>query len=210
MAKIYRPVETPQSDSEMERPVETVLKPSRKSNRPLLIGACGVVVMLLAVRAAIMPTGKGWSNADVVATLLVLVGLIELAAGAAREEGKLPAMFAGAISLIAGILLAAEPGASLVRVTYLIIAWLGIRSIILFGAGLLANGFVQGWTILSAATDLVLAIMVLTGLAAAAVPIILFGPTSAVIGSFTLVLAISFAATGAYLLGVAYALKRHI
>jgi uncharacterized membrane protein HdeD (DUF308 family) len=83
-------------------------------------------------------------DADVVATLLVLVGIIELGAGAAREEGKGLAMLAAGISLLAGVLLAAEPGASLVRVTYLIIAWLVLRSVILFGAGLLANGFVQG------------------------------------------------------------------
>jgi len=106
------------------------------------------------------------------------------------------------------VLIAAEPGASLVRVTYLIIAWLGVRSFILFVSGLLSNGFIQGWTILSAVTDLILAVMILTGLAAAAFPIAIFGPTSAVIGSFTGVLALSFMATGAYLVGVAFAIQR--
>lgn len=190
--------------------METVLNTSRRSNRALLIGGCGIAIIVLAIRAAIMPTGKGWSNGDLVATLLVLVGLIELAAGAARAKGKWLAMLAGGVTLLAGVLLAAEPSAPLVRVSYLIIAWLGIRSFILFSAGLLANGFVQGWTILSAATDLILAIMVLTGLAAAAVPMVIFGPTTEVIGSFTLVLALSFVATGAYLLGVAYAIQRRI
>jgi hypothetical protein len=194
----------------MERFVETAAKSSPRSNRALLIGGCGIAIMLLAVRAAFMPTGKGWSDADVVATLLVLAGLIELAAGAAREKGRALAMLAGGVSLIAGVLLAAEPGAPLVRVTYLIIAWLGGRSFILFVSGLLSSGFVQGWTILSAATDLILAIMILTGLAAAAFPIAIFGPTSAVIGSFAGVLALSFVATGAYLAGVAFATRRQM
>ena len=188
--------------------METAVKSSPKSNRALLIGGCGIAILLLAVRAALMPTGKGWSDADLVATLLVLVGLIELAAGAARKKGMALAMSAGGMSLIAGVLIAAEPGASLVRVTYLIIAWLGVRSFILFVSGLLSNGFIQGWTILSAVTDLILAVMILTGLAAAAFPIAIFGPTSAVIGSFTGVLALSFVATGAYLVGVAFAIQR--
>jgi hypothetical protein len=188
--------------------VETAAKSSPRSNRALLIGGCGIAILLLAARAALMPTGKGWSDADVVATLLVLAGLIELAAGAVREKGRVLAMSAGGISLIAGVLLAAEPGAPLVRVTYLVIAWLGVRSFILFVSGLISNGFVQGWTILSAATDLILAIMILTGLAAAAFPIAIFGPTSAVIGSFAGVLALSFVATGAYLVGVAISIRR--
>lgn len=190
--------------------MESAAKSSQKLSRALLIGGCGIAIMLLAVRAALMPAGKGWSDSDVVATLLVLAGLIELAAGAAREKGRALAMLAGGVSLVAGVLLAAEPGAQLVRVTYLIIAWLGGRSFILFVSGLLSNGFVQGWTILSAATDLILAIMILTGLAAAAFPIAIFGPTSAVIGSFAGVLALSFVATGAYLVGVAFAIRRRM
>ncbi|MCF2514528.1 hypothetical protein LVY65_05535 [Sphingomonas sp. G124] len=194
----------------MEEPVETVLKPTQRSNRALFIGGGGVAIILLAARAAFMPTDKGWSDADLVATLLVFAGLIELAAGAARDKAKVLAMLAGAISLTAGLMLAAEPSASLVRVTYLIIAWLGLRSLVLFSSGLLANGFVQGWTILSAATDLILAIMILTGLAAAAAPIAFFGPTTAVISSFVWVLALSFVATGTYLIGVAYAVQRRL
>jgi hypothetical protein len=90
-----------------------------------------------------------------------------------------------------------------VPAVYVIIGWLGVRSLVLAASGLLARRSLRAWTLLSAATDFVLALIVLIGLSAATFAVALFGPTPLVISSFAWVLALSFVVTGTYLLEVA-------
>ena len=60
-----------------------------------------------------------------------------------------------------------------------------------------------GWFSLAAATDFLLAVLLLTGLPVALVVAGLFGPTSEIVATFAWILAISFVATGAMLIAVA-------
>lgn len=183
----------------------TVLEMPPSRTRALMIGVAGVAIILLSFGAALLPSADGWAGSQVVGALLVSAGLIEVAAGGLRKSGKLFAMLAGTVTVVAGSLLAIEPAATLVRATYVIIGWLGLRSIILGGSGMRVGGTIRAWTLLSAATDLILAATVLTGLSAAALTIALFGPTSAVVASFAWILALSFVVTGSYLVGIASA-----
>ena len=70
-------------------------------------------------------------------------------------------------------------------------------------AARLERGSVRGWTALSAATDLVLALVLVVGLSIATLIVTLFGATSQMIASFAWVLALSFIATAMLLLEVA-------
>lgn len=186
----------------------TVLGMPPSRTRALMIGVAGVAIILLSFGAALLPSADGWAGSQVVGALLISAGLIEVAAGGLRKSGKFLAMLAGAVTVVAGSLLAIEPAASLVRATYVIIGWLGLRSLILGCSGMRAGGTVRTWTFLSALTDLFLTATVLTGLSAAALTIALFGPTPATIASFAWILALSFVVTGSYLIGVASAEDR--
>ena len=59
------------------------------------------------------------------------------------------------------------------------------------------------WTLLSAAMDLALAVVLLMGLSIASLVVTLFGPTEPVVAGFAWIFALSFVVTGAMLLEIA-------
>ena len=77
------------------------------------------------------------------------------------------------------------------------------RSVILRSKAAASTGRCGRWTSIAAATDFLLALVLLVGLSLSSVVVLLFGPTPAIVASFAWVLALSFVATGLLLLEVA-------
>ena len=176
---------------------------SSSRTRIRLITAGAVLIMLLAAGAALLPLAERVPAANVVGTLLLAAGIVELLAGTQRRESRILCMVAGGVTAIAGLLLVLNPLTKIFSTTYLIVAWLVLRSVILAAASTQAGGSVRIWTIVSAATDLALALILLAGLSIATLIVGLFGPTPEVIASFAWILALSFLVTGMWLLETA-------
>jgi len=167
------------------------------------IGAAGWVILLLSAGSALLPWAHPANGAAIIGTLLVLAGLTEIFAGTLRHETRKLAMLAGAVTALAGLLFATEPGTHFLSAVTIITAWLFLRSLILFLAARLEQGSVRRWSAYSATMDLLLALILLIGLSIATLIVTLFGATPPLIASFAWILAASFVVNGLLLLEVA-------
>ena len=165
---------------------------------------CGVLILLLAAGALLLPEVARSSGALVVGELLLIAGLLEVIAATGRHVARLPATLAGLATLAAGAMFLARDETRFLPNITVITFWLVLRVAALVMATLQAAGSaVRRWTGLAAATDLVLATILILGLPLASIIVALFGTTSELIASFSWVLALSFLATGAMLLQIA-------
>jgi len=171
--------------------------------RKLVIRSAGVLIILLALGAALLPMERGLPGRLVVGWLLVAAGLVELAAAMARRIHRPSAAVAGAATVLAGLRLVLDPNAGFFPVLNLVILWLVVRSAALAFAASRCRDPLQSWFVLSAATDFLLAVLLLSGLPIAVIVAGLFGVTSEIVATFAWVLAISFVATGIMLIAVA-------
>ena len=166
------------------------------------IRVAGFAIIALAAGAALLPAEKGVSS-DVLGAMLVAAGFIELVAGSLRHQVRTLAMAVGGITVLAGILFVVNPETQFFPVVMPIVGWLVARCVILGYASTHATGSVRRWMALSAGMDLVLALVLITGLSITTLIISIFGPTPQLIASFAWVLAASFVVNGLMLLEVA-------
>ena len=159
-------------------------------------------MILLSAGAALMPVEKGIST-GVIGALLLTAGLIEIAAGSMRRDTRDLAMLAGGITVVAGLLFLLNREARFFPVVNIVIGWLALRGVILAFKSRRVEGSVRTWASVAAATDFLLAMVLLIGLSLSSVVVLLFGPTPAVVASFAWIVALSFVATGLLLLEVA-------
>ena len=171
--------------------------------RAARIAGAGIVIILLAAGAALLPVLEPRAGSTVIGSLLLVAGVVEAFAGSFRRDTRGPAMIAGAVTIVAGILFFIDRNSRIFPTVNIVIAWLLIRSVVLFVASRRTGGSVRMWLTISAATDLLIGILLLVGLSLSTAVVILFGPTPAIIASFAWVLALSFVATGLLLLEVA-------
>lgn len=171
--------------------------------RKQIIRLAGVLILLLAVAAALLPLEDEMPGRLVVGTLLLVGGAIEFAAAMARRIHRPSAAVAGAATVLAGFRLVVDPGAGFFPVLNMVILWLVVRAAALAFAASRSSAPLQGWFVLTAATDFLLAVMLLAGLPIALIVAGLFGPTSEIIATFSWILAVSFIATGAFLIAAA-------
>ena len=162
----------------------------------------GVAMIVLGAGAALMPLEKG-IPAAIVGALLVAAGLIEIAAGSLRRDTRDLAMLAGGATVLAGLLFLYDQQSRFFPVVNIVIGWLALRSVILAVKSRRVEGSVRTWTTIAAATDFLLALVLLIGLSLSSVVVLLFGPTPAIVATFAWILALSFVATGLLLLEVA-------
>jgi hypothetical protein len=162
----------------------------------------GIAIILLSAGAALLPAEEGISS-DVIGVLLLAAGLIELVAGSLRRETRLLAMAAGGITAAAGLLFVIDQQARFIPTVNIIIAWLVLRSIALAIASQHTGGSVRRWTLIAAATDFLLGVVLLVGLSLATIVILLFGPTPALVATFSWIIALSLVATGLLMLEIA-------
>jgi hypothetical protein len=175
---------------------------STDRNRSRWLNIAGVAMIVLSAGAALLPIEKGISS-GVVGALLLTAGVIELAAGRLRRETRDLASLAGAVTALAGLLFLLNQDSKFFPIVNIVIGWLALRSIILGVKSRRVHGSVRLWTSVAAATDFVLALVLLVGLSLSSVVVLLFGPTPAIVASFAWVVALSFVATGLLLLEVA-------
>lgn len=173
------------------------------STRAGLIGTAGWLIILLGAGAAALPFVDRNSSGMLVGSLLIAAGVIETLAGSLRGKTRLLSVLAGLVTAGGGLLFFLDRGGRFVPIVTIVAAWLLIRGVLLLIASRRAGGTVRMWITISAATDLALGLLVLAGISIATLIVALFGPTPTLIASFSWVLALSFAVTGALLLQVA-------
>jgi uncharacterized membrane protein HdeD (DUF308 family) len=166
------------------------------------IRVAGIAIILLSAGAVFMPAGKRISP-DMIGGLLIAAGLIEAVAGSLRHEVRTLAMAAGGVTALAGLLFLVNPETHFFPSVTPVIAWLLLRSIILAVSTTESRGSVRMWTGISATVDVLLAILLITGLSVSTLVISVFGPTPEMVASFAWVVAASFVANGLLLLEVA-------
>lgn len=191
-------------DSDMPPLVIEATQPSvSDERRARLILAAGWVIILLGAGAALLPLVDRLSGSRVVGGLLFAGGLVEIFAGTLRRETRLLAMAAGGVTTLAGLMFLLNPVAHFLPLITIVTGWLLVRSVILFITSRRVTGSVRTWITLSAATDLLLGVVLLAGLSIATLVVMLFGPTPGLVASFAWVLALSFVITGTLLLEIA-------
>jgi len=166
------------------------------------IRVAGIAIILLSAGAALLPAGKVISS-DMIGGLLISAGLIEAVAGSLRHEVRALAMAAGGVTALAGLLFIVNPETHFFPSVAPVIAWLLLRSVILAVSATESTGSVRMWTGISATVDVLLAILLITGLSVSTLVISVFGPTPEMVASFAWVVAASFIANGLLLLEVA-------
>ena len=176
------------------------LSASTRANRLRL---AGLVIILLAAGAALLPLAWAAARPAVVGGMLVAAGIVEFLAGTQRREVGGLAKAAGAVTVLCGLLFLINPVAHFWPIVNLVIGWLLIRSVILAITARKTGGSVRTWTILSAAMDFVLAAALTAGLSIGTLVVLLFGPTPQLVASFAWVLALSFVLNGLLQLEIA-------
>jgi len=171
--------------------------------RKIIIRTAGVIIILLALGASLLPMERGIPGRVVVGVLLLAAGAVELVAALARRIHKPSAAIAAIATLLAGSRLSLDPNAGFFPVLNMVILWLIIRTAALGFAANRSQPPLRRWFRVVATTDFLLAVMLLAGLPIALVVAGLFGPTSEIIATFAWVLAISFVANGAFLAAAA-------
>jgi hypothetical protein len=182
-----------------------VLDGTRLSDRTRarLIGASGAVIILLSAGAALLPVVDRLKGSAVVGALLLAAGIVEAFAGSLRHEVRPLAMSAGGVTAAVGLIFLLNPTKYFFPTVNLVIGWLVLRCVILLFASRRSHGSVRKWMTMSAAMDVLLAILLLAGLSIATLVISVFGPTPPLVASFAWVLALSFVVNGLLLLEVA-------
>lgn len=171
--------------------------------RAALIAGAGIVIILISAAAALLPLGDEPWRTKVIGTMMVSAGLVEMSAGVLRYRNKSVAILPGALTIVAGALLAIHPLHRFVPSVWLVIAWLGARGVVLGAATTQVHGSVRIWTMLAAVTDFMLGGALVLGLSASTLTLTLFGITPEILRSFAWVVALSFVATGMLLMEVA-------
>jgi uncharacterized membrane protein HdeD (DUF308 family) len=171
--------------------------------RKQIIRIAGVLILLLAIAAALLPLEDKMPGRLIVGTLLLAGGVIEFGAAMARRIHRPSAAIAGSATVLAGLRLVLDPGAGFFPVLNMVILWLVVRAAALAFAASRSHAPLQGWFFITATTDFLLAVMLLAGLPIALIVAGLFGPTSEIIATFSWILAVSFVATGAFLIAAA-------
>lgn len=172
------------------------------------ISVAGWLIIALAGGAASLPMLGQAEGAIVIGAMLVLAGLIEVFAGMQRTQTRRLAIFAGALTIVAGLLFTTDQATQFAPTLIIIAGWLFLRSATLAVASALEFGSVKFWTGLAAGADFFLAFVLTIGFSAAALVISLFGATQPMIARFAWILALSFLATGTMLLEVAKCARR--
>lgn len=171
-----------------------------QSGRAIFIRTSGVLMIVIASAAALLPLGDHFDAREILGWMLAAGGALELSTAVVRRRHKWVSGIAGGATLLAGLRLLLDPSTGFFEMLNLVILWLVVRSAALGWAALRARDRVRPWFALGAAIDFLLAIGLLAGLPLAYLVVGIFGPTPPVVATFAWVIGLSFVATGALLL----------
>lgn len=175
---------------------------AKSQTHALLIAGAGILIILISAAAALLPL-SGLDRSAVLGTMMVTGGLMEMLAGGLRSSNRSVAVLPGFLTIVAGGVLAIHPLHKFVFSVWVIISWLGARSVILGATSIVTSGSVRTWTLVAAGTDLTLGAILLLGFSASTLTLTLFGVTPEIVRSFASIVAVSFVATGMLLMEVA-------
>ena len=171
--------------------------------RTNIIRFAGLLILLLAFAAALLPLAQHIPGRTVVGLMLLVAGAIEMAAVVARRGHHLTAGAAAAASLVAGLRLLLDPAVNFLTVLNFVILWLVVRAAALFLSARHSPRPLCSWVYFAAAVDFALGVLLLIGLPIALLVYGIFGTTNDVIATFAWVLAVSFVAAGWLLIAAA-------
>ena len=171
--------------------------------RTHVIRIAGVLILLLAFAAVLLPLAQHIPGRTVVGGMLLVAGAIEMAAVVARRGHHLTAGAAAAASLVAGLRLLLDSGVNFLTVLNFVILWLVVRAAALFLSARHSPRPLCSWVYFAAAVDFVLGVLLLIGLPIALLVYGIFGTTNDIIATFAWVLAVSFVAAGWLLIAAA-------
>jgi len=178
-------------------------EPMSNATRSLVIRSAGVLIVLLAVAAALLPIAKGVPARVEIGVLLSAAGVFELAAVVARRGHHLAAGAAAVASLLAGLRLLLDPDINFLTILNFVILWLVVRSAALLLSSRHSPRPLCTWVYLAAAVDFALAVLLLVGLPVAVLIYGLFGTTDQIVATFAWILAASFVAAAWLLIAAA-------
>ena len=141
----------------------------------------GIVTLIGGTLAIAMPLVASVTAAFFAAWILIASGVVGVVAAVRRRHGwhMLAAALSGALSILIGLLILAQPMIGLITITALIIAFFAASGALrlYYGARMLRQGDGGGWLIAGGLLAVVLAVMLLSGLpfSAAWVPGVLLG-----------------------------------
>ena len=158
----------------------------------------GAAICTLAVVAFLLPVIQNAPGIDLIALLLIAVGVAETAAGWARRERRTgrAARLAGVVAILVGIVFLALPWMDVVTASYLIMLWLFIRGALLLYASVPWQDPEHAWLAVTGLADVGLGLVLLLGLPVTGLTLSLFGPTPEIIANFSLIVAASFVVAG--------------
>src|SRR6185503_3043505 len=105
----------------------------------------GIVIILLGVAAALLPSGKTIAS-DMIGGLLIAAGLIETVTGSLRHGTRHWVLAAGVVTALAGLLFIMNPETHLFPRVWPIIGWLLLRRLMLGAATIETARAVRLWT----------------------------------------------------------------
>lgn len=137
------------------------MEPYREEvGRPLV--GLGIAIMVLGILAMLAPLAAGLALAVVVGILFVLAGLAECWTGLRRETRghALLGTALGALAILAGVLMIADPVRALASLTFVLAAYFFVRGA--FQLMWLARGRERGWgwTLMDGIASILLAVIV--------------------------------------------------
>lgn len=180
-----------------------IREPMSNATRSLIIRSAGLLILLLAIGAALLPMAKGIPARVEIGLLLAAAGVFELAAVFARRGHHLAAGAAALASLLAGLRLLLDPDINFLTILNFVILWLVVRSATLLLSAPHSPRPLCTWVYLAAAVDFALAVLLLVGLPVAVLIYGLFGTTDQIVATFAWILAASFVAAAWLLIAAA-------
>ncbi|WP_299046405.1 DUF308 domain-containing protein [uncultured Tateyamaria sp.] len=159
-----------------------------------LLGLVGIVTVVAGVIALAMPFLASLTAALIAGWVLIACGVVGLVTAVRRSAGwSLAASFVlSLVSILAGVMTLVLPGAGLLALTTLLIAYFAASGIlrIYYGAGALQDG--GGWMLAAGLLSLVLAVLLFFGLpfSAAWVPGVMLGVDLVLLGALQIALAV--------------------
>lgn len=168
--------------------------------RRRIVLIAGILIVLLAFGAALLPLNDELEARSVIGTLLIGAGALELLAAIMLRDHRPAMSVASVVTILAGLRLILDPGAGFFPVLNLVILWLVVRSAALAFAAWRSEEPLKSWLVFSAAVDFLLAVGLLAGMPIAYLVVGIFGPTQPIVGTFAWVFALSFFTTGAALI----------
>lgn len=169
----------------------------------MIIRSAGVLIVLLAIGAALLPMARGVPPRIEIGLMLLAAGIFELVAVFARRGHHVAAGAAAVASLAAGFRLLLDSDINFLTILNFVILWLVVRSAALLLSSRHSPRPLCIWVYLAAAVDFALAVLLLAGLPVTVLVYGMFGTTNEIVATFAWVLAASFVAAGWLLIAAA-------